>query len=146
MNGSPELPSIDTLKTQATQLRASLDAEGTLIGHGKALELLARRYGYKDWNTLRTAAGNGPPPCPVTLGERVRGSYLGQAFAGEVIGVKALSHTDRFRVTVTFDEPVDVVRFDSFSNLRQRVSCTIDSDGRTPENTSDGRPQLVFRS
>jgi hypothetical protein len=60
--------------------------------------------------------------------------------------VKALSHTDRFRVTVTFDEPVDVVRFDSFSNLRQRVSCTIDSDGRTPENTSDGRPQLVFRS
>lgn len=139
MNGS--LPSIDNLKSQAKRLRATLAASGTEVGHAKALELLARQHGFKDWNTLHAAVGNGPV-CPVSLGARVRGHYLGQAFEGEVIGVQALTATGRYRVTFRFDEPVDVVTFESFSAFRQRVSCTIDERGVTVEKTSNGRPHL----
>ncbi len=41
-----------------------------------------------------------------------------------------------------FDEPVDVVTFESFSAFRQRVTATVDETGRTIEKTSNGRPQL----
>lgn len=143
MNGSlPRLPSIEALKDQAGRLRAKLGSDGELITHSKSLELLAHQYGYKDWNTLHAAVGNGPPSCPVALGTKMRGKYLGQAFEGEVIGVQALMAPGRFRVTLHFDEPVDVVTFGSFSNLRQRVSCIIDKSGKTAEKTSDGRPHM----
>lgn len=143
MNGSlPPFTSIGMLKGQAKRLRAELAAEGEPITHSKSLELLAHRYGFKDWNTLHAAAGNGPPPCPVTLGSKVSGTYLGQVFEGDVIGVQTLTTPDRFRITLRFDQPVDVVRFNSFSNMRQRVSCIVDHAGKTIEKTSDGRPHM----
>ena len=143
MNESlPRPPSIDALKNQAKRLRATLVSSDKPITHSKSLELLAHQYGYKDWNTLHAAAGNGPPTCPVSLADKVQGHYLGQPFKGEVIGVQALTSPDRFRVTLQFDEPVDVVTFGSFSNLRRRVSHIIDSTGKTAEKTSDGRPHM----
>jgi len=145
MNGSLPLPSIDALKGQAKRLRAKLETDGAAIGHGKSLELLAHQYGYKDWNTLHAAIGNRPPPSPVAIGERVRGHYLGQAFKGEVTGVQVLPRPGRFRVTLNFDEAVDVVTFESFSNFRRRVSCIIDSRGVTAERTSNGRPHLLLQ-
>lgn len=145
MTGSLSLPSIEALKVQAKRLRAKLASQGAPIGHGAALEVLAHHYGYKDWNTLRAAVGKRPPPCPVTLGARVRGHYLAQAFVGQVIGVQALSPPGSFRVTLDFDEPVDVVTFDSFSAFRKRVSCVIDAAGVSAEKTSDGRPHLQLR-
>lgn len=145
MTGNTPLPSIEDLKSQARRLRATLSDQGTAIGHGRALELLARQYGYRDWNTLHAAVGNRPPPCPVALGGRVRGHYLGQAFEGEVIGLVALGAADRFRVTVAFDDPVDVVTFESFSAYRRRVTCVIDRDGVTAERTSNGRPHMVLQ-
>jgi hypothetical protein len=145
MNGSLPLPSIETLKDQAKRLRAKLETEGKPIGHSQSLELLAYQYGYKDWNTLHAAIGNRPPPCPVALGAPVRGHYLGQAFEGAVIGVQVLTPPDRFRITLVFDEPVDVVTFESFSAFRKRVSCVIDRQGVTTEKTSDGRPHLQLR-
>ncbi|NNG04062.1 MAG: hypothetical protein HKM95_08170 [Inquilinus sp.] len=146
MTGSSlPLPSIEALKTQAKRLRATLAADGTSIGHGRSLELLAHQHGYKDWNTLHAAIGNRPRPSPVAVGDRVGGHYLSQPFDGEVIGVQALTTPDRYRVTLRFDEPVDVVTFDSFSAYRRRVTCTIDRAGRTAEKTSDGRPHMVLR-
>lgn len=143
MNTPPPLPGLDQLKAQAKRLRDALERNGEPVGHSRSLEILARQYGFRDWNTLHAAVGNRPPGPPVALGDRVRGSYLGQAFEGEVIGVEAQqSAPDRFRVTLRFDDPVDVVTFDSFSNFRQRVSCVIDAAGATAEKTSDGRPQL----
>ncbi|MGI9434811.1 MAG: glyoxalase superfamily protein [Geminicoccaceae bacterium] len=141
MNGSLPL-SIEVLKDHAKRLRAKLSSDGEPSAHSKSLELLAHQYGYKDWNTLHAAVGNGPPSCPVALGSKVRGKYLGHTFEGEVIGIQTLTPPDRFRVTLHFDEPVDVVTFGSFSNLRQRVSCIIDSSGKTTEKTSDGRPHM----
>lgn len=144
MNGSLPLHSLEDLKDQAKRLRAKLEADGEPIGHSRSLELLAHQYGYRNWNTLHAVLGNRPPASPVALGARVGGRYLGQAFTGEVIGVRTLS-PDRFRVTLDFDEPVDVVTFESFSNFRKRVSCTIDGRGVTSEKTSNGLPQLQLR-
>ncbi len=143
MNARSPLPDLDQLKAQAKRLRDALQRSGEPVGHSRSLEILAQQYGFRDWNTLHAAVGNRPPGPPVALGARVRGSYLGQAFEGEVIGVEVpQSAPDRFRVTLHFDDPVDVVTFDSFSNFRQRVSCVIDATGATAEKTSDGRPQL----
>ena len=143
MNGSfPRPPSIDVLKGQARRLRASLNADGVPIESSKSLELLAHQYGYKNWNTLRAVAGNGLPTCPVSLGAKVKGQYLGRAFKGEVIGVQTLTSPDRFRVTLHFDQPIDVVIFGGFSNFRKRVTCTIDSLGKTFEKTSNGYPHM----
>ncbi len=144
MRGSSTLPNLDALKDQAKRLRTSLGADGTAITHAKSLELVARQQGFRDWNTLHAAAGNGPPARPALApGLKVSGHYLGQAFTGEILAVQVLTSAHgRQRITVHFDEPVDVVTFDSFSAFRQRVSCTVDENGRTPEKTSNGRPQM----
>lgn len=141
MNGSSSLPSLETLKDQAKALRTRLEAAGTPVSHSQALERLAHEYGYRNWNTLHAAIGNRPPVAPVELGARVRGRYLGQAFKGRVIGVQIVA-PGRYRLTLDFDEPVDVVSFDSFSAFRRRVSCTVDVNGVTAEKTSNGRPHL----
>lgn len=136
-----QLPSLDALKAQAKRLRASLAESGTPVSHSKSLELLADQYGYRDWNTLHAAVGNRPPAPPVMLGQQVMGTYLKQPFTGEVIGVSEIAG-ERYRVTFQFDEPVDVVTFDSFSAFRRRVTTVIGRDGKTVERTSDGAPQL----
>lgn len=140
---STPLPSLDTLKDQAKRLRARFADEAQPVSHSRALELIAAQYGFRDWNTLHAAVGNRPPFNPWMLGSRVRGTYLGQPFDAEVIGVQALTtQPGRYRMTMHFDTPVDVVTFDSFSAFRQRVNCTVDETGRTLEKTSNGRPHL----
>ena len=140
---STPLPSLDALKDQAKRLRARFSDDGQAISHSRALELISAQYGFRDWNTLHAAAGNRPPFNPWMLGSRVRGHYLGQPFDAEVLGVQALtSQPGRYRMVLHFDEPVDVVTFDSFSAFRRRVHCTVDETGRTAERTSDGRPHL----
>ena len=39
-------------KTHARRLREALAADGIAVSHGKALELVARQNGARDWNTL----------------------------------------------------------------------------------------------
>ncbi|WFU47080.1 glyoxalase superfamily protein [Sinorhizobium terangae] len=142
-HGKPTLPALDALKDQAKRLRSRLAAEGEAISHSRSLELVAAQYGYRDWNTLHAAVGNRPPFNPWMLGSRVKGHYLGQAFEAEILSVHAISAgPGRYRLTFKFDEPVDVVTFESFSAFRQRVTATIDETGRTVEKTSDGRPHL----
>ncbi|PTW62816.1 hypothetical protein C8N35_101864 [Breoghania corrubedonensis] len=150
------LPTLDDAKRQAKRLRGDLAASGTDLSHGRALELIAHQHGYRDWNTFHAAIGNGPPPeavlspertgSPVQVGESVRGTYLGQPFSGSIVSVHMLGRTDgaatRYRVEVDFDEPVDVVTFDSFSSFRKRVNATLDSNGVTAARTSNGEPHM----
>lgn len=143
MREARPLPSLDTLKDQAKRLRASLGASGQEITHSKSLELIAAQCGFRDWNTLHAAVGNRPPFDPWMLGSRVSGHYLGQPFKATILGIQAIgAQPKRYRLTLDFDEAVDVVTFDSFSAFRKRVHCTVDATGRTTERTSNGRPQV----
>ncbi|HBS48858.1 MAG TPA: hypothetical protein DEA05_01590 [Rhodobacteraceae bacterium] len=132
---------ISELKAQAKRLRARLHETGQEITHGQALDLLARQHGLRDWNSLSAKAGNAPR---LRVGARVSGRYLGQTFSGRVKALSVMEH-GRHRITVHFDAPVDVVRFDSFSSFRQRVQAVIGPDGQSPRKTSDGQPQLIVR-
>ena len=136
------LPSLSHLKQQAKRLRQQVSGDSTPVSHSQSLELLAHQYGYKDWNTLHAACGNQTPQPPVQLGSRVSGLYLGQPFEGELIAVQAMSHHNGYRITVNFDEPVDVVKFEGWSSHRRRVSSQIDASGRSREKTSDGQPLM----
>ncbi|MGV0879270.1 glyoxalase superfamily protein [Martelella sp. FLE1502] len=137
------LPALETLKDQAKRLRSRLAQEGQTISHSRALELVAAQYGFRDWNTLHARVGNRPPLNPSMLGARVSGTYLGHPFTAEVISVQALQNRPGYyRLTMKFDEAIDVVTFDSFSAFRRRINCTIDETGRSPAKTSDGRPHV----
>lgn len=78
----------------------------------------------------------------LTSETRLAGRYLGQPFAGSVRDVQPAG-AGAVRVTVQFDEPVDVVRFESFSSFRRRVTCELGRDGTSPARTSDGVPHMV---
>ncbi len=142
MNLSDKLPAIGVLKNRARHLRQQLADDGQTISHSRSLELTAHQFGFKDWNTLSALAGDASTEAPVEPGDNVSGRYLGQSFKGEVLDVRADNQPDMYRLTVRFDEPMDVVKFDSFSSFRQRVSCIIDSSGKTAQKTSDGRPHM----
>ena len=136
--------SVQSLKDQARRLRASFAEGGETISHARSLELVARQFGYRDWNTAHAAAANAPDGPPVAVGGRVGGRYLGQRFAARVIGLSELGRSGRWRIELQFDEPVDVSAFESFSVLRRRVQATIRADGTTAEKTSNGQPHLVL--
>ncbi|MBN8293776.1 hypothetical protein JI664_17525 [Rhodobacter sp. NTK016B] len=132
---------IESAKAQAKALRQALATAGTPVSHAQALELVAKQHGARDWNTLhaRLAQRNMPPE--LAFGDRVTGRYLGQAFSGEVIGLQGPS--GHRQVEIKLDRPVDVVQFESFSNLRSRIRSVIDETGRSLRKTSNGEPQLV---
>ena len=130
-----------SLKAEARVLREERASAGQPITHGAALEIVAKSHGFRDWNTARAALPE-RVATPVQVGERVRGTYLGQRFEGLVIGVNLLSYMQHYQVTVKFDEPVDVVTSELFSAFRQRVTSTVDVYGVSPARTSDGQPQM----
>lgn len=132
---------IDDAKAQAKALRTALQAQGSAISHAQALELIAKQHGARDWNTLhaRLARRNVPPE--LALSDRVRGRYLGQPFTGQIIGLSG--PVDYRQISIRFDTPVDVVKFESFSNLRRQIRATINEHGHSHRNTSDGEPQLI---
>ncbi len=144
MNDTNKIPTVESLKSQARRLRDRLAADGHALSHGHSLEIIANQLGYKDWNTLFSAAGNRRKNTFLDVGERVSGSYLGRAFNGEIIGIVRQQCEARYRVTIHFDQPVDVVEFESFSSFRQRVSCTLGKNFMTAEKTSNGLPQLYL--
>lgn len=141
MSVQSSLPDLEALKTQAKRLRHSLEAEGNFISHSEALELIARQYGYRDWNTIHSAAENRPSE-PFRVGTSVSGHYLGQAFIGEILAVRKLASGARYQLTLDLAQPVDVVSFESFSAFRKRVTGTVNADGVSDARTSNGRPHL----
>jgi hypothetical protein len=141
MTFSLDTPSTATLKAEAKALRAARTLAGTPISHGTALEEVARAHGYRDWNTASAALPE-RVASPVQVGQRVKGTYLSQAFTGMVLGVQMLPDMRHFQVTVKFDKPVDVVTSTLFSAFRQRVNATVDLRGISPAQTSNGEPHM----
>lgn len=138
---SQKLPSLTAAKAEAKALRSSQKAEGIALSHAKALELIAKRYGFRDWNTCKASLPD--LASSLVVGGRVKGSYLSQPFAASVVRAEDRGNGWTY-VALGLDYPVDVVRFDSFSSLRQRVQAVIGPNGHTRECTSDGVPHVVL--
>ena len=139
------LPTVSDLKSQAKRLRTALtEQNGQAPSHSRSLELLAAQYGYRNWNTLHAVA-SGAEKFPFSVGDKVRGYYMQQAFVGEIVGLSKVGPAGHYRVTLQFDTAVDVVQFDSFSSFRSRVSCVIRDDGIALKKTSDGQPYLKMQ-
>ncbi len=136
-----KVSSIAEAKAQAKSLRITLAAEGTIVGHAKALELVAHQNGVRDWNTLSAQLLKAAPPA-FYLRQRVMGHYLGQAFTGEITAIT--SSGSGYSLSVHFDEPVDTVTFDSFSNMRRVARGVVDDRGHSAEKTSNGMPHLII--
>lgn len=127
-------------KSHARRLREALAADGMTISHGKALELVARQHGVRDWNTLAARKENGTAPAdkpesrpaaPFAVGERVEGRFNGRPAQGRVIGLSETIKPDLWRATVAFDPPVDVVTSELFSSERRRITMIVGADGRS---------------
>ena len=137
-----QLPSISALKVEARNLRELRLNEGNPISHSQALEIIAKSYGLHDWNEL-SAKAKKPVQKRLYLGQKIKGTYLSQEFTGHIYRLKPLD-SGLSRVTLKFDEAIDVVTFGSFSNFYNQLSKTVDEYGVSPEKTSDGVPQLVI--
>jgi hypothetical protein len=81
------------------------------------------------------------PPQGWTVGGRVTGRYLSQPFAATVLAADQF-RPGWFRLVLDLDAAVDVVRFDSFSNLRKRIRVEVGPAGHSKERTSDGIPHV----
>ncbi len=141
MSFSLDTPSIRTLKSEARALRDERETAGTPIGQGQALEEVARRHGYRDWNTASAALPERLPVLP-QVGDKVKGTYLSKPFTGLLIGLQLLADMQHYEVTVKFDQPVNVSKFASMVHNRQRVRATIGQNGESPAKTSDGEPHM----
>lgn len=143
MTYSLDTPSIQTLKSEAKALREERARAGTPLGQGQALEAIAKQHGYRDWNT---ASATLPEriAIPVQVGQRVKGTYLSRPFTGLVLGMHLLADMQHYEVTVKFDKPVNVSRFD-WPIERIRVRATVNLDGVSPAHTSDGEPHMRLR-
>ena len=140
-----DTPTITTLKAEARALREERAIAGAPLSHGAALEEIAHRHGYRDWNTASAMLPE-RVAVPVQAGQRVRGEYLGNAFAGLVIGVSLLPDMQHYDVTVKFDQPVNVSKSTLMGPIyRQRVRATVDIHGVSAARTSDGVPHMRVR-
>ncbi len=129
-------------KVRAKQLRAEALSNGKTISHSQALEQVARENGFGNWNVMSARLGNAPE-LSFHIGDEVSGRYLKQAFSGRVQAVRVLAGGHALEVVFDFDEPVDVVTFDSFSSWRKRVRATVTTQGISFAKTSDGVPQMI---
>lgn len=138
-------PTIEELKSQAKRLRQAMETRGTAISHSAALELVAQQHGVRDWNTLSALATrpNEEPIAALSVGAQIRGRYLNQTFSGKILALSAHGG-GLHKITIHFDEPVDVVTFESFSAFRQRINAHVDGNGVSPRKTSNGVPHLVL--
>lgn len=136
------LPTLVQAKAQAKALRQKQAAENAGMSHSEALEIIAHQHGFRDWNAFRAAIRDLPPEGWST-GGRVTGTYLSQPFVASVLSAEQL-HPGWYRLALDLDDAVDVVSFDSFSNLRKQVRIVVGPDGQSKERTSDGSPHLVL--
>ena len=92
-----------------------------------------------------TVADFGAAVTEYKVGQRVSGTYLARPFAGMLLGVQLMPDMRHFQVTVKFDKPVNVSKFESMVHMRQRVTATVGTDGVSPAHTSDGEPHMRLR-
>ena len=146
MSNTQILPGLDEIKAQAKRLRSSLEAEGNFLSHSEALELVAKQYGFRNWNTMRPALPvPGRPETDLAVGGPVTGRYLGHPFRGKILGLQVYKgHRRKF--VIEFDEAIDVVTSEHFSSHRRRVEGVVERNGASWEKLSNGTPVLQINA
>ena len=141
------IPSRRALKSRAKRLRATLSEQGKPISHAQSLEAIAQAYGARDWNTLNAQSFDEARPNrrDWQVGQQVSGQYLGHEFTRQIKAARSIGST-HWALTLVFDEAVDVVVSEHFSNLRRQVNCTVGPDGRSSAKTSNGQAQVVLNT
>ncbi|WP_417270061.1 glyoxalase superfamily protein [Celeribacter sp.] len=134
------LPTARQAKELAKRLRMKLADDGTEIGHGASLEMIAHQHGFRDWNTMSAALAGGPSH-DWPIGAKVSGTYLSQPFTATVMS-RTTVRADWVRLELHLDEAIDVVASSRFSNFRRRIFGVVGPKGHSEERTSDGQPQL----
>jgi hypothetical protein len=137
-----DLPTVARAKQAAKLLRVTLAEQGEAISHAQALERVAQQHGFRDWNAFHAQMRDRPPQ-GWTAGGRVTGRYLSQPFTATVLAADQF-RPGWFRLVLDLDKAVDVVRFDSFSNLRKRIRVEVGPEGHSKERTSDGTPHVAL--
>lgn len=121
-------------KTHAKRLRDALATDGVPISHARALEIVARQNGARDWNTLsaRTVDQLAPAPAvPFQVGQSVAGTFNGTPAKGRVIGLEETIKPELWRVTVAFNPPVNASTSELFKAERRRVTMVVGADGKS---------------
>ncbi|MCX2697573.1 MULTISPECIES: glyoxalase superfamily protein [Ochrobactrum] len=123
-------------KHQARRLRQALGEEGIQISHGKALDLVARQSGTRDWNTLAAygaktdAAHIEDGAAPYRVSQRVSGTFHSTVFKARIIAVEETIKPDLWRITLQFDPAIDVAVSPNLTMLRRRYTVVVGADGK----------------
>ncbi|MBA8844032.1 hypothetical protein KXR64_01485 [Brucella intermedia] len=124
-------------KHQARRLRQALSEEGIAISHGKALDLVARQSGKRDWNTLAAngskveAASMQDDTAPYRVGQRITGLFHTTPFDARIIAVEETIKPELWRITLQFDPAINVAVSPNLSMLRRRVTAVVGTDGKS---------------
>lgn len=138
-------------KQQARRLRQALGEEGILISHGKALDLIARQSGTRDWNTL--SAHNTKvdtvqvedDAAPYRVSQRVSGMFHSTAFEARIIGVEETIKPDLWRITLQFDPAINVAVSPNLSMLRRRFTVIVGADGKARRLTGSETGNIALK-
>ncbi len=137
------LPIHSEVKHRAKTLRARRQAAGHPMSHAQALERISRKLGFRDWNTLSAAITTVRNASCVPKGDTVRGHYMGNPFDARILRIGATAEGET-RLTLRFNEAIDVVEHTGFSAFRQQINCRVNRDGRSSEEISDGTPHVTL--
>ena len=125
-------------KHQAKRLRQALSENGIDISHGKALDLVARQSGSRDWNSLAVQADARPTAsvspkgiAPYQVGQNVSGTYMASAFDARIIGVEETIKPDLWRITLQFTPQIDVALTPNMVVKRRRLTTIVSADGKS---------------
>lgn len=126
-----QLPSAAQAKDQAKRLRIKMTENVASIGHAKSLELVAHQHGFRDWNTLFAAIGNGPPK-GWAIGGKVSGTYLSQPFTGHVVSI-SIMRPGWFRLELHLDDLTRRHDVDDF-HLHKVAAAQLAVDGHIEQH------------
>lgn len=125
-------------KHQARRLRQALSEDGITISHGKALDLVARQSGTRDWNTLAAISHENNDDAPVQddtapyrVGQHVSGMFHTTPFDARIVGVEETIKRDLWRITLQFEPAINVAVSPNLSMLRRRFTVVVGADGKS---------------
>ncbi len=133
-------------KHQAKILRDGLSGEGLTLGHGRALEMIARIHGARDWNTLNARPAQTEAAKSFSLGAAVEGTVHGKPAKGRIVGLEETVNPDLTRMTVHFDPAVDVSTSDLFEAKRARITMVFGKDGRSKRLTGTDAGGIALKA